>query len=199
MPFAFFAAGFFLDAGLDMAEGFAFAALGEHDEQLLELARGVGVDLAGRLSAQEIFERMATRVVLALIDLACRDTVAEHFGEIAIGHFDTGTAFCYRIIVVPILEMVAVSPLVVHPCAGMSVGGALSLVRASSAEKEAGAGEKLGRAVFGEVMCEPLPKDAASRGMRDHAVTVLRDDPKMLDRMTHDHSPVMPVMARMRA
>ena len=133
---------------------------------------------------------MRIGIILALIDLTCRHAVAEHFFDVARGHFDGLVHFGDGVDVIPIFKVVAVAPLVVHPRIRATKELALALVGASISLIVARAGDKLGGRIFGEVVKKPLPANACAKAMPNNAMAMARDGAKMQNRMCHNFSPL---------
>ena len=98
--------------------------------------------------AQKIRKRVAVLVIFAVVDFACRNSVAEHFYHVSDGHFHVFNLLCLGVVVVPVFVMVAVSALVVHPRKRTTVNFTLTLVGTSVALKKPCSGDKLGGAVL---------------------------------------------------
>ena len=99
-----------------MGKGLLLAPIRKHTKPLFKLIGGLFVHLRSRVSAEEIFECGGIGIILAAIDLASRYAVTEHFGQIAHRHGHRLIALRCHVEVIPILKMVFVSALVVHPC-----------------------------------------------------------------------------------
>ena len=173
----------------DMCEGFFFAALGEHCQPTFQEVGGGGMHLFARVATLKIGQWMGVGVVFALIDFACRYAVAEHLFDVSQGHFDGLIHFCGGVDVVPILKMVAVAALVVHPRMRAAKEFAFALVGASVALIVARAGDELGGRIFGKVVKKPLPANACAETMTYNAMAMSRDGAKMQKRMRHGSLP----------
>ena len=152
-----------------------FQHLGQHGS-------GAGVDRADLLcsGALEILERTRLRILVLHVDLAGGDTVAEHLGKEAYGHLHRLVSAGLGVVVPPVFEVVAVAPLVVHPCKGIAkrlpfrfVGAALAVLIVADA------GEKFCGAVFGEIVPQPLPENAGFAAVPDDHVPMACDGAKM--------------------
>ena len=128
---------------------------------------------------------MRIGIILALIDLTCRHAVAEHFFYKTDGHFDGLIHFGFDVDVIPILKMVAVAPLVVHPSKGAAIELAFAFVWASISLIVARAGNELGRRELGEIVKKPLPANACAEAMPNDAMAMACDGAKMQNRMRH--------------
>ena len=128
---------------------------------------------------------MRIGIILALIDLACRHAVAEHFLYKTDGHFDGLIHFGFDVDVIPILKMVAVAPLVVHPSKGAAIELAFTLVGASVTLIVARTEDELGGREFGEIVKKPLTADAGAKAMPNDAMAMACDGAKMQNRMRH--------------
>ena len=110
-------------------------------------------------AALEIFERTARRIVFAKVYPAGGDAVANHFAEVLRGHL-YGRAFARFIYIPPIFEVVLIAAFVVQPSRRISEHHPLLYLRAHVTLIKPRSGEELRRAVFGEVVGEPLPYEA---------------------------------------
>ena len=92
---------------------------------------------------------MLISIVFALVDFACRYAVAEHFFDVSQGHFNGFVHLGGWVDIVPIFKVVAVAPLVVHPCGRVSVQLPFLFVGAAGAEIIFSAPEKLRWRILG--------------------------------------------------
>ena len=138
------------------------------------------------VSADKIVQRMLVGIVFALVDFACRHTVTKHLLDIAHRHFHRLIHFGCGIEVIPILKVVAISALVVHPRHGIAVELTLTLVGTARALIILRAREKLGGRIFGKIMKKPLPTNPCPKAMGNDAVAVLGDRAKMAKRVRHE-------------
>ena len=132
---------------------------------------------------------MRIGIILSLINLACRHTVTKHFLDVAHGHGDRLVHLGGGVEIGPILEMVAISSLVVHPRKRISKQLPLPLVGTAAALIVARPRKKLGGRIFGKVMKQTLEANPRPKAVRDHAVAVSGDGPKVqkcliLDKIT---------------
>lgn len=166
-----------------MRERLFFSAFREHYEPLLQKVGCVGVHLFSGTAPSEVCQRMLVRVILPLIDLTGGNAVAEHLLNVTDRHPDGIVGLGNGVDVGPILIMVAVATLVVHPRRTVAENLALALVRTPRSLIVARARQKLGGRIFGKVVKQPLKTDPRAEAMQDHAVTVLCDGVKMAERM----------------
>ena len=143
------------------------------------------MDDTGGLSAHKIVKRGLVGVVFALVYLACGHSVTEHLDNIFKRHFDRLHPSSRRLVVGPIFKMVPVSALVVHPGGRIPVLLALLLVGTAGALKIPDSCQKLGRAVLGQVVPKPLPKNSRLATMLDNGVAVPRYRSEMLPSVAH--------------
>ena len=156
-----------------------FSILGKECEPFFKEIGSVGMHFLSRVSALKIGQRMLVGVIFALINLACRYAVAEHFFDVSQGHFNGFVHLCGWVDVVPIFKMVAVASLVVHPRIRAAEEFAFALVGAPCALIIARAGDELGGRIFGEVVKKSLPADACAKAMPNDAMAVACDGSKM--------------------
>lgn len=172
----------------DETEGLILSLFDQHSQQHLQKLRGFGMNDTGRLSAQKVVKRGLVGVVFALVYLACGYAVAEHLNNEPKRHLDRLDPSCCGLVIGPILKVMPVSSLVVHPRGRISVLFALLLVGTACALKIAHPCHKLGGAVLGQVMPKPLPKYTGLIAMLDNGVTVPSYRFEMLPRVAHaDH------------
>ena len=162
-----------------MRKGFALPFFGKECEPFFKEIGGGRVHFLSGVATLKICQGVRVGVVLSLIDLACRHAVAEHFFDVARGHFDGPIHFGLNVDVIPIFKVVAVASLVVHPRIGAAIELAFALVGASISLIVARARDKLGGRIFGEIVKKPLPADACTKAMTNNAMAMARDRAKM--------------------
>ena len=111
------------------------------------------------LSPEKICQGRIVGILLPQIDLAGCHPVTEHFRHIPGGHGHRLHLPGRRHIVRPVLEMMAVPPLVVHPGKGVALVLPLPLVGAPGADIIPGAGNEFRGSILGQVMPQPLPEN----------------------------------------
>ena len=102
----------------DETEGLILALFNQHSQQHLKKIGGFGMNYSGRLSAHKVVKRRLVGIVLALVNLTRCHAVAEHFNNVFQRHFNRLNASRRRLVVGPILKVVLVAPLVMHPSKG---------------------------------------------------------------------------------
>ena len=128
-----------------------------------------------------VFGWIRRRIVFAPVDLAGRHPVAEHLRHVFQRHLHRlkTPLFIRRLggvippgIVDPILEMVPVAPLVVHP--GPAAAGLLPLLVVGAAEAlvVAASRKELLRTVFREIVGKPLPVQAYLKTQSSYGVSL---------------------------
>ena len=112
----------------------------------------------------------------------------KHFLDVTQRHSHGLVLLTFRIEVYPILKMVPVASLVVHPSQGIAKQLPLPLVRTAGALIISRSRQKFHKTVFGEVVKQPLPSDPCPKAMRDHTMSVTGNGLKMQQRMRHSDS-----------
>ena len=71
----------------NVAKYLTLAAIGKKTKPAFQKVGGFGVHLLARIAAQKVFQRVRVGIILALINLARRNTVAKHLFHITHRHF----------------------------------------------------------------------------------------------------------------
>ncbi len=136
---------------------------------------------AAALGIHKVLIGMLLAVIFALINLARGNAVAEHFRNIADGHFHGHNLLFDGVVVRPILKMMFVPALVMKPRGAVAVEVSLRLVRTARAEVVLYPLNKFGGRIFGKVVPYPLPEDARAKSVAHNGVAVARNCIKMTD------------------
>ena len=170
-----------------ISERLLFALVAEHGEEVFELARGLGMHLEPCMSAHEVIIGGGIGIVLALIDLARADAVAEHLDKVLFRHFYRGHHMRDGIIVRPVFKVMTVAALVVHPGKRIAVVRTLQLVGAAAAACiMLNARDKFGRGEFGYIMPESAPRNTGFAAVDEYGAAVACDGGKMSEEIgTH--------------
>ena len=139
------------------------------------------------MSAHEVIIGGGIGIVLALIDLARADAVAEHLDKVLFRHFYRGHHMRHGIIVRPVFKVVTVAALVVHPGKRIAVVRTLQLVGAAAAACiMLNARDKFGRGEFGYIMPESAPRNTGFAAVDEYGAAVACDGGKMSEEIgTH--------------
>jgi hypothetical protein len=128
----------------------------------------------------EIVQGTGLVVAVLQIDLAGSHPVTEHLCQKAHRHFHRLDPFGFRVIVRPVLEVVAVAPLVVHPRQRIAVCLTFGFVGAAFAVLIiADTLPELCGAVLGKIVAQSLPEDPRFAAVPDNGVPVPGDGGKM--------------------
>ena len=130
-----------------------------------------------------VTQRVGVGIGISPIDLTGRHAVTEHFNHKALRHTHGTHKLGNRIVIGPIFEMMSIASLVVHPCVGKAVCLPFSLVGRSVALIVFCSRPKLGGAVFGQIVKQPLKADSGLEAVADHLVTVTGDGSEMRKRL----------------
>lgn len=166
----------------DIPECLLLSFFREHDEKFFKKCCSIRVKECSSLPLSIICERIAVPICAAVIGFRCGDAVAEHLDNVPAGHFHRhigGTLSTHSRVVKPILVMVAVSSLMVKPCAGISEDAALAIVRTLRTGVISRTHEKFGGTVFGKVVYQALAVKTDAEAIPADLQTVLCDGTKM--------------------
>ncbi len=139
------------------------------------------MDGASSLCIHKIFVRMLLAVVFPLINLACSNTVAKHFGNIADWHFYGHNLFFDGVIVRPIFKMMFISSLVMKPRGAVTVNISFCLIGTACTDIVFYPLDKFGGRIFRKVMAYTLPEYPRTETMPHYCVAVTRYCIKMSD------------------
>ena len=159
----------------DVTESLFFALVTEHSQEKSQLPKGIGMHKPGIPGSFQIFQRRSVGVVPAAVDLACGNTVHDHFQQKFHRH-GNGTVFLgSRQQIRPVFKVMAVAALVVHPRLGIthiltlgSIGTAVSLIIPRT-------GKEFRRAVFGQIVHQSAAVQAHLKTMLHDQMTVACD------------------------
>ena len=135
------------------------------------------------LALQEEGVGVAGLKVLSPVDLAGRQTVAEHLRHIFLRHLHAADAAAVPQVVRPVLKVVAVAALVVHPGAAVALGLPLGVVGTVVPLEVADAHPELPGGVLGEVVGQPLPVEPQAEAVPADQPAVMIDGVEMLPEM----------------
>lgn len=112
-------------------------------------------------------------IVLLLVGLAGGDAVAEHFDDVAGGHFHAAHFVVQGGgIIDPVFEVVFVAAFVVEPGGGVALFEAFGFVGAFVALEVPDAGQEFGGGEFAHVVEKPLPVKAGAEAIFHYAPLV---------------------------
>ncbi len=131
------------------------------------------MDKAVSSSPLKIIDGVRILVFFFIIYLTCRHSVAKHFRNVPKGHFDGNYLPFLRIVVCPILKMMAISALMVKPGSRIAlffslahVGAADTLIVFRSVPEFAGG-------IFRHIVPKPLPAYSCLKAMLYHLMAML--------------------------
>ena len=155
-----------------VGKGRVLTLVPEGGEHLFKQRLGIGMEQqTAVLTPAEEKIRVSILIVFAAVGLAGRKTVAEHLCNIFCRHLNTGNALGG--IVRPVLKMVAVTALMMHPGGAVALGFALAVVGAVVALKVLYTGPELHRGVLGKVVGQPLPVKPQTKAVFAHQCAVV--------------------------
>ena len=138
---------------------------------------------AAVLALQEEGIGVAGGEVLAPVDLAGGQPVAEHLRHVLLRHLHAADAAAVPQVVRPVLKVVAVAALVVHPGAAAALGLPLGVVGAAVPLEVPDAHPELPGGVLGEVMSQALPVEPQAEAVPADQPPVMIDGVEMLPEM----------------
>ena len=127
-----------------------------------------------------VLQGAAVGVGVLFVHAARGDAVAEHLDHVARGHgFALHRGVAVALDVHPVLPVMAVAPLVVHPSLGVPLYSALSRVRATKSLVVPHTNHKLARRVLGQVVREALAVQTHAKAVAHHEQLVVGDGAEM--------------------
>ena len=157
----------------------------KHTKKRFKKLRSFVMHLVSVRTGTKILQRMVVVIFVAAIDLGCGHTVAKHLHYKAQRHFDWDICFFLLGKIAPILEVVPVSSLVMHPCGGVPFFFSFRSIGAASSLKVMRTCKKFCGRIFGQIVKQSLHTDTGAEAMNNNAVSVSGNNEKMLDGMTH--------------
>ena len=134
---------------------------------------------ASGLGTHKILQRMAVRIIFALIDFTGGHAVTKHLGYIAHRHGNRLVFVTYDVIVRPVFKVVSIPTLVVEPCGRIAVKLTFLLVGAFVAAVKPCTGDELGGAVLRKIVPKSLPQYAGAAAVGNDLMTMPRNCSEM--------------------
>ena len=129
-----------------------FSMICQQSKQALQLLGSIGMHNIFGISAKIILQCGRVCIILTLINLTRSYTVAEHFNQEVYRHLNRLIAFRLGIHIIPVLKMMTVTSLMVHPRYRIAVLFSLRFIGTSHSLIIPYPHPKLSRAVFGKIM-----------------------------------------------
>ena len=126
-------------------------------------------------------------VLLAVVDAAGGNAVAEHFCHISFGHLHRLNFFAGNLTEIrPIFGVMLIASLVVKPCGAIAFFAPFCIIGTAEALIVFAAPQKFHRAIFGKIVAKPLSVKSQTETVSHDKVSVPRDRSEMTDGIHKD-------------